>query len=429
MLRVLAVDLGATSVRVAEVDLDTSEIEIVHRYAHEPLRDGDGSLRWDWERITAEVRRGLEAGVARGPVASIGVDAWGVDYGLLDASGTLVAPPFCYRDARTSNWRETAERIGERKLYATTGIQLMAVNTIFQLAAHRRDELDRARGLLMLPELVVHSLTGCGWSERTSAGTTQLVDVRTGGWSEELLAEIDVPRALLPDIANATTRAGTWNGVPVHLVGGHDTASAVAAVPGGVFVSSGTWMLVGTERANADTSEAARAGNWSNEPGVCGGVRFLRNVMGLWMLERCRAEWGHPPGLLEAAEAAPRGPIVDATDERFLAPRSMVAEVIAAAGLRDAAPPEVVVRCVLDSLAITCARVVAELAKLTGDAVTRIHVVGGGARNTVLNRLLEGACGVPVTAGSTEATALGNALVQGIALGRFDSLEDARSHV
>ena len=235
---------------MAAVDLDTSRVEIVHRHAHEPVHDADGSLRWDWTRITAEVRAGLEAGLARGPVASIGVDAWGVDYGLIGADGSLVAAPYCYRDARTSSWREIAGRIGVEKLYTATGIQLMGINTIFQLAVHRRDELDRARRVLMLPELMVHALTGNEWGERTSAGTTQLVDLTTGDWSDELLDAIDVPRSLLPDIAGATTLAGEWNGVPVHLVGGHDTASAVAAV---ITVFRSSWRC--RSMANRTSSE------------------------------------------------------------------------------------------------------------------------------------------------------------------------------
>ena len=432
MERVAAVDLGASSVRVAAVDLDASPpaIDIVHRRAHEPVRDG-ASLRWDWPRIRDAVLAGLEAALLSGPVVSIGVDAWGVDYGLLDERGELLSPPFCYRDDRTANWRDLASHIGEEKLYAATGIQLMGINTIFQLAAHDRGELADARRLLMLPELMVHALTGNELAETTSAGTTQLVDIATGDWSAELLDAAGVRRDLFCDISRATTPAGTWRDIPVFLVGGHDTASAVAAVPGegGTgFISSGTWMLVGAERPAADTSEAARAGNWSNEPGVLGGVRFLRNVMGLWMLEHCRNEWGNPAmdDLLAAADRTEPGPLVDATDERFLAPPSMAGEVVRAAGLREDAERAVIARCILDSLADAARRVIAELSDLTEEPVREIHVVGGGARNTVLNRLIEQACGIPVVAVATEATALGNALVQGIATGRFADLPEAR---
>lgn len=438
MLRVLAVDLGATSARVAAVDLDARPpaIEIVHRHPHRPVTAADGSLRWDWDGLVAEVRRGLEIGAAAGPVASIGIDTWGVDYGLLDRTGQLVGLPYSHRDARTDGWTEVVERIGASRLYAVTGIQLMRVNTVFQLAVHDRRELDGATRLLMLPELTVHALSGVVTGERTSAGTTGLVDALRQEWSADLVGAIGIDPAILPPLAAAGTPAGEWRGVPIHLVGGHDTASAVAALPGeplpgAAFVSSGTWLLVGAERRAPDTSDAALRANFSNEPGVCGGVRFLKNVMGFWLLEQCRASWDNPPvaELLGAAEAAPPGgPVIDATDERFLAPADMEEEIRAAAGggLPPSAGRDRVVRCILDSLAVATARVVDELGDFLGAPVPELHVLGGGARTPFVHHLLEEACQVPVRVGPVEATALGNALVQGIALGRFSDLTEAR---
>lgn len=436
MLRVLAVDLGASSARVAAVDLDAPLLrpQVVHRYQHAPVRHDDGSLRWDWQRLVDEVIRGLETGLTEGPVASIGVDTWGVDYGLIGADGHLLSPPYSYRDERTAGWTDVVARIGAERLYRVTGIQLMQLNTIFQLAAHDRAELSRAKHLLMLPELVLHALTGANTGERTSAGTSALVDVKTGDWSRDLLDAIGVDPAIMPAIAAAGTRVGAWRGVPVHLVGGHDTASAVVALPGRplpgrAFVSSGTWMLVGAERPEPDVSEAARLANFSNEPAALGGVRLLKNVTGLWMLEECRAQWGDPPleDLLSAASAVSAGgPTVDAMDARFLAPEDMETEVRAAANLPASARRDAVVRCILDSLAAAAARVVDELSVFVGQSISRVHILGGGSRNWLLNRLIREELGVPVTAGPAEATALGNALVQGIALRRFDSLEEAR---
>ncbi len=437
MLRVAAVDLGAASLRIAVVDLDAGppSVEIVHRYAHGPLRGSDGHLRWDWTRLVAEVTRGLDAALARGPLASIGVDAWGVDYGLLDGSGRLLSSPYCYRDERTEGWRAVAARIGADQMYRTTGIQLMPINTIFQLGAHDRTELSKARALLMLPELIVYQLTGERHGERTSAGTTGLVDLGTGDWSRELLDAIGVDPAIMPSISPAGARAGAWRGVPVQLVGGHDTASAVVALPspkpGAAFISSGTWMLVGVERPEADVSDAAMRANFSNEPGVADGVRFLKNVMGLWLLDQCRAAWGDAPidDLLRAAEALPAGgQTFDAMDQRFLAPADMEAQVRTAAGLPAAAGRDRVARCVLVSLALAAANVISELSAFVGD-VPEVHIVGGGAQNWLLNRLIEEACGVPVRVGPVEATALGNALAQGIALGRYNGIGDARDAI
>lgn len=436
MLNVLAVDLGASSGRVALVDLDRRPLEpaIVYRFENGPVRHNDGSLRWDWTRIVAEVTHGLELGIASGPVASIGVDAWGVDYGLLDGDGDLLSLPFAYRDDRTRGWQQVAERIGVTHLYQATGIQLMPINTVFQLAAHSRDELARTRRLLMLPELLVHALTGAALGERTSAGTTGLVDLQAGDWSRRLLDAIGVPASVMPPISRATAYAGSWRGIPVHLVGGHDTASAVAALPspapGAAFISSGTWMLVGTELDVPNTSPAAMAANFSNEAGVFGNVCFLRNVMGLWMLEQCRAQRSDLPMeevLAQAARVAVGGPTVDAADERFLSPLDMETEVRAASGLPEGAGPAEVARCILDSLATAAAQIIRQIGEITGVRTPEIVIIGGGARNVLLNSLIEEAAGLPVRVGPTEATLLGNALVQGVALGRFESLADARA--
>lgn len=437
-MRVLAVDLGATSARVAAVELAQDRpprVEIVHRVAHVPVHGADGSVRWAWDRLVAEVVRGLTLGLQAGPVASIGVDTWGVDYGLLDAQGRLLSAPHSYRSGRTAGWEATAARLGREELYTTTGIQLMGINTVFQLAAHDRDELRRAQQLLLLPELLAHTLTGAATGEVTSAGTTGLVDLATGDWSPALLEAVGVDPGLMPGIVPAGRGLGTWRGVPVHLVAGHDTASAVAALPGvpapgAAFVSSGSWLLVGAERAAAETSAAARAANFSNEPGALGGVRFLKNVVGLRLLEECRASWGGV-GVAqlerEAAALPAGGPVLDVGDPRLDSPGDMAAAVIAVAGLPREAPRGVVARCVLDSLAAAVAAVVAELPAHTGMPVPEVHLLGGGTRLPLLVALLEEACGVPVRAGPAEATATGNALVQGIALGRWPDLPAARA--
>ena len=435
--RVLAVDLGATSIRVAAVDLNASEptVEVLHRWQHSPRPASDGSLHWDWPRIVEEVEKGLAKGIASGPIASIGVDGWGVDYGLIDRDGELVGLPYSYRDRRTDGWRATADAIGPDYLYEVTGVQLMGINTIFQLAAHDRGELDEATRLLLLPDLLIKHLGGSEATERSNASTTGLMDARTGEWAPKLIDRLGVDRSLFADVAPAGTPAGAWRGVPLHLVGSHDTASAFLGMPGGsvpgtVFVSTGTWVLVGMERASVDTSPTAREANFSNEAGAFGAIRFLKNVVGFWILDQCRSGWGDPPiDLLldEATSVSHAVPTFDAGDVRFVTAADMEQEVRAAAELTADAPRSVIVRTVLESIVEGIASVVGTLSDLTGKAISQVAIVGGGARVQLLHDLLAARTGLPVIKGSPEATALGNAVGQGIALGRFDDLAHARN--
>jgi rhamnulokinase len=426
---VAAVDLGATSVRVCRATLDDSgvSLDVVHRFGHHPVRDAAGTLRWDWPRILDAVHTGLDCAIGAGPLASIGVDTWGVDYGLLDRHGNLVGSPVSYRDERTLDYRAVIERVGARRLYEISGLQETAINTIFQVAAHDRAELADAAHLLLLPELVVHELTGAIVAERTSAGTTGLVDLTTGRWSPELLDAVDLDERVLAEISEPRTPCGTYRGIPVHLVGGHDTASAVVAGgrDGAAFLSTGTWLLAGAELPVPDTSPAARAAGFANEQGTFGSIRFLRNVAGWWLLEGCRRVWkaGSVAELVDAARAAPPPTIVfDATDERFLAPASMPDEIRDAAGLgSDATHPEIV-RAALEAMAATVARVIAQL-----PGCAEVRAFGGGAQAPFFLELLAGYTTLPVTHGPAEATALGNALTQGVALGRYASQSEARA--
>jgi rhamnulokinase len=435
---VAAVDFGATSVRVARVDLDAAPlaVDVVHRHRHEPVADGRGGLRWDWDRLLAEAEHGLDLALAAGPLASVGVDTWGVDYGLVDRDGRLLAAPHCYRSERTAGYRTVVARIGERRLYEVCGLQLQPFTTLFQLAAHAEqapEELAAAAHLLLLPDLVVHQLTGDVGAERTAAGTTGLVDLAARDWSPELLDACGVPARLLPALRDPATPAGTWRGVPVHRVGGHDTASAVAALPptgasARAFVASGTWLLVGREQRDPDTSPARQAANFTNEVGVDGGTRLLKNVAGFWLLEECRRAWGGPdaaPLLAAAAEVTEGYTPFDATDPRFLAPADMEAEVRDAGRIGAGAGREVVVRAIVASLAQTAAAVVDDGLPGTDE----LALLGGGAEVALLRRELAARSGLPVRVGATEAAVVGSALVQGIALGRFRDLVDARTAV
>ncbi len=434
-LAVAAVDFGASSIRVCRVELGdgVARLEVVHRHQHRARPGADGRLRWDWTRLLAETERGLGRALERGPLASIGVDTWGVDYGLLDRHGELLAPPVSYRDPRTEQtWRDVADRVGPDRLYAIAGLQLLPFNTIFQLAAHDREQLAAAAHVVMLPELVVHHLTGAITAETTSAGTTGLLDLATGDWSEELCTAIGLSRPLLPEIAPAGSRVGTWRGVPVHLVGGHDTASAVVAgsAPGYAFVSSGTWLVAGREQRKPDTSKAARDAGFSNEQALPTGVRLLRNIAGWWLVEECRRAWGGASLdelLAEAATTVPTEPF-DATAERFVAPAHMPSEIASAAGLPDDAPRGRIVRAAIDSMAASTIAVLESLPPRDDVVPCRgVRVFGGGARSPVLLDALRARTSLPVSTGPVEATAIGNALVQGCALGADTSLDQARA--
>ena len=431
-MRVAAVDMGATSVRVAVVDLaaDSPHVEVVHRWFHGPEDRPDGSVRWRWRELVENARLGLDRAVDAGPLASIGVDGWAVDYGLLGEDGGLLSDPHSYRSPRTEGWRDVARSLGEAELYRRTGVQLLPINTIFQLAAHDREELRRARRLVMLPELVAYELTGEVASERSNAGTTAMLDLATGEWASDLAQAVGVDPAILPPPEPAGRRLGEYRGASVHLVAAHDTACAFAASPLGTgrraFVSAGTWFLVGVERDVADTSEAARLANFSNEIGAAGGYRFLKNVTGFWLLEQCALLWQTTAReLLELAGQVSAAPVFDVGDDALRSPERMDDAVRAAASLAPDASRALVARSIVESVAVAVAQVADELRRV--QPVEELAVVGGGAASPlVLERLAERAQ-VPVVAGATEATALGNALVQGIALGRFASLAEGRA--
>lgn len=431
---VAAIDFGASSIRVSVVDLGNRPLEpvVVHRYAHRPSRLSDGSLRWDWATLVAEAQRGLARAREFGPLASIGIDTWGLDYGLLDTSGQLVAPPHSYRDERLADWELVAERIGPRRLYDITGTQLMAGNTIFQLAVHNRDELARTHHVLMLPELLLHDLCGVVLAERTSAGTTALVDHQTGKWSDELIDAIDADRSWFSELHQAGELVATYEGVPVHLVGGHDTASAVLAMgptaqPDAVFLSAGTLFLVGRDQQLVRTDDDSFARNISHEPGVFGGVRRLANLPGMWLLEEARRSWKAESvaQLMTCSESqCETAPIIDVTDASLIAPEHMPDAVCALAGLPTTSSQDVIVACITESLAVAVADTVARIDD-SGTAQS-ITAFGGGSQASLLMKRIAARANLPMNFGPVEATTLGNALAQGIALGAFADVAEAR---
>ena len=424
-----AVDLGASSgrVMVGRVGPDSLSLTQAHRFANEPVRAG-GTLHWD----ILGLYRGILAGLRlAGPVDAIGIDAWAVDYGLLDATGALLGNPVHYRDSRTDGVpARVAAALGEEKLYALTGLQRQPFNTIYQLiAAAGTPQLEAAERLLLIPDLIAYWLTGEVTAEFTNASTTQLLDLRSGEWAGELMATLGIRPELFPRLRRPGTVIGpvlsaAGVGTPeVIAVGSHDTASAVVGVPAAgrdfAYISCGTWSLVGVELDAPVLSEASRLANFTNEGGVDGTVRYLRNVMGLWPLQECLREWGSPdlPALLREAAALPAfRAVVDLDDPVFLPPGDMVGRLTAASG-GDFAGPAEIVRCIVDSLALAHRRAVRQAQELSGRHVDAVHIVGGGARNELLCQLTADACGLPVLAGPVEATALGNVLVQARAVG------------
>jgi sugar (pentulose or hexulose) kinase len=427
-MRIAAVDLGASSGRVivAEVAPGAITFSEVARFANDPVRVR-GTLQWD---ILALYRGILEGLAAAGPVDSVGIDSWAVDYGLLDADGVLLGNPVHYRDSRTDG---VSARLNGYSVYAASGIAVQPFNTVFQLAAAKGSaQLSAARSLLLIPDLLSYWLTGALGTEVTNASTTGLLAAGGGGWDESLLSLAGVSADLFPPLRAPGSAGGVISpsvgvaaGTPVTVVASHDTASAVAGVPGAgnfAYISCGTWSLVGVELPAPVVSEESYAAGFTNEIGVDGTVRYLRNVMGLWLLQECMREWSRPlPELLAgAAEAEAGRSVIDATDPVFLPPGDMparIAAACAAAGQPVPANPVEMTRCILDSLAVAYRRAIDDARRLAGVRVDVVHMVGGGAQNELLCQLTADACGLPVLAGPVEAGALGNVLVQARALG------------
>ena len=452
----LAVDLGAESGRVLAGNLD--RFEVVHRFENVPVRIGD-SLHWNVLELYQHVKAGIRAGLRYSPV-SVGIDTWGVDYGLLDGSGALLGLPYHYRDARTDGAPEAMDGLIERRaLYEETGIQTMPFNTLYQLYAQRQRQpqlLNCARRLLTLPDLLHYWLTGTLVNEFTNASTTQLRNPRAGTWSPRVLDTVGLPPTLFNEpLMPGTEIGGLLPGVAAELGGAelrvvlppcHDTASAVVAAPmaapeESVYISSGTWSLLGIESPRPIITDASFAHNFTNEGGADGGTRFLKNIMGLWIVQECRRQWAAAGRTFDYAEltgmaeaAGPAAFSIDPTAERFFKPGLIddgMADRIANWCRETEQPvpdsPGAVVRGVLESLARTYADTVRQLEEITGARYRHIHIIGGGCQNGLLCQLTADASGCAVHAGPVEATALGNLLLQAVAAGEVSSIEAGRA--
>ncbi|HVK44494.1 MAG TPA: rhamnulokinase family protein [Micropruina sp.] len=453
-LTVGAVDLGASSGRVIVGQL-TSGIVTLHpvaRFANRVVELPDG-LHWNLLGLYGDMLAGLHDAAAQYPMESIAIDTWAVDYGLLDAAGSLVGSPFAYRDSRTARGVEAVHaQVPFDRLYRRNGLQFLPFNTLYQLAAE--PGLDdagprRPERLLLVPDLLAYWLTGRQVAEYTNASTTGLVDARSRQWDDALIAELALPRGIFPELVQPGTAVGSLRAEVVEEVGidlqvlaapTHDTASAVAGVPmdpaRAAYISCGTWGLVGVELPAPVLTDAARAANFTNEGGVDGTIRFLHNVMGLWVLTETLRVWRSRGGsadlgtLLAAAAEVPAPPhLVDLNDERFLPPGDMavrIGEWLAERGLPQPGSDVAIVRLIVESLAEQFADAVRMSAELSGVPVEQIHMVGGGCQNRLLCQLTADRSGLPVVAGPVEATALGNVLIQARTHGRVGSLEDIR---
>ncbi len=458
--RVAAVDLGATVGRVVAVDFNGERLTLqqIRRFTNTPLRLPTG-LHWDLPHLFAEVDAGLGALASDRRPRSIGVDSWGVDYGLLDRDAALIGLPYSYRDPRTNGvMDETLMLVPRNEIFARTGVQFLPFNTLYQLRASRRTgapPLDGAATLLGIADLFHHHLCGARTCEFTLATTTQCYEPAKRRWSAEIIEALDLPRAIFPEVVESGTTLGTvrpeiagdsaLRGVTVLAPGSHDTASAVAATPLAAplsaYISSGTWSLVGVELPVPNTSAAALDANFTNEGGVGGTYRFLRNVMGLWLLEECRRSWeiegmavaSYEELVASAAKAKPFVALFDPDDAELVAPGDMPRRIRAACVAFDGRTPApesgALTRVIFESLALRYRWVLERIARIAGSPPTTLHVVGGGARNTLLCQITADVCGVPVLAGPVEATSLGNALVQLIAARLVGSLSEGRELV
>ena len=441
---VIAVDLGASSGRVMRADFDGQRVAVseVHRFPNMPVQVGK-TLYWDVLRLWHEITTGIAA--AAPGAAGIGVDTWGVDFALLDRDGHLLASPVHYRDERTEGMYEWVfARVPRREVFMRTGIQFMLLNTLYQLASLAASDsclLDAAESLLMMPDLFHYWLSGERVCEFTEVTTSQCYNPHADDWDRAMLGQLNVPTRWFGKIVPPGTRLGSYQGIPVIVPASHDTGSAVVAVPttttNYAYLSSGTWSLIGLEVTTPVINDEFYTANVTNEGGAYGTFRLLRNVTGLWLSQQCRATWeaeGHTYSYAEltawAAEAEPFRWFIDPDDPAYATPGDMPARIRACCQQTGQSVPETVgqiMRTIYESLALKYRLTLDDLIALTGRTVDRLHIIGGGSQNDVLNQMTANAIGRLVITGPVEATAMGNAIVQLIALGELADVTQARA--
>jgi rhamnulokinase len=453
----IAVDLGAESGRVmlSRVAEGRLNLEQAHRFANGPIEE-QGSLRWDFNRLMAEIKTGIgmAARNVAGEVRGIGVDTWGVDFGLLGSDGRLLEKPYHYRDSRTNGVMDKAFAImPKRRIYENTGIQFMQLNSLYQLLAMRLADsptLAQADRLLFMADLFAYFLCGRALGEYTMASTSQMMDMKTGQWSKPIFDELSLPMRIMPEIVLPGTIVGELTDkaakeigcgrIPVIAVGSHDTASAVLGVPGRgdrwAYLSSGTWSLMGVELPSAIVNDKTFAYEFTNEGGVEHTIRLLKNIMGLWLVQECKRQWqreGQDLSYAEitrlAANAKPFFGYINCDNSEFLAPGDMPARInkcLSDTGQKPTQDKGQMVRLVLESLALKYRSVLNAIEDVTGSCIETLHIVGGGIQNELLCQFTADAIGRKVVTGPIEATAIGNVLMQARAVGQLKSIDEAR---
>jgi rhamnulokinase len=451
----LAMDLGAGSGRVVAGIWDGSRLGLdeLNRFPNEPVKAQDG-LHWDLDQLFSHIKNGIALAIKKygDAVVSAGVDTWGVDYGLLDARGKIIGAPFIYRDTRTNGMQERAfSRMPREEIYRRTGIQFMFFNTLFQLLAE--SNLERAERLLFIPDLLHHLLSGVSVNERTIAGTGQLLDPHTRDWDHEIIGTMNFPKRLFgklidagtvlgPLLPSLATETGAHN-LQIIAPAAHDTASAVigapAAEPEPVFLSSGTWSLIGRELNSPVISEESLKAAFSNEIGAFGSTRFLKNIAGMWLLQECKRAWESAGQSFtfsdlasQAEKSTPFTTLIDPDAPDFQAPSNMpqaIADVCRRTGQPVPQSPGAFARAIFESLALKYRLVAESLARVTAKPIDKIHIVGGGCRNHLLNQFAADALNCLVICEPVEATSIGNVIMQLHALGEIPSLSEGRAVV
>lgn len=443
MKRVLAFDFGASSGRaiLAEYDGGTLTYKEVHRFENCP-RESEGHFRWDFNDLMANVRLGIEKA---GAFDSIAFDTWGVDFGLLGEDGTLLGDPVHYRDGRTEGMTDKAFRTMDAgALYAATGSQIMPINTLFQLLAVKESDPEtwsRAKRLLFMPDLFAHALCGADACETTIASTSQMLDARTGAWSRSVLDTFGIPETLFAPLVKSGTVVGEYRGAKVVAAAGHDTQCAVAALPApdkdAAFLSCGTWSLLGCELDAPVLTDESRRLALSNERGANGKVNYLKNIIGLWLIQESRRQWRREGQEYSYAEleqlalaAEPLRSFIDSDAPKFTPPGDIPGRVREFCRRTGQPVPETVgavMRCIYESLALKYRFALGQLSEATGKRFSALHVLGGGTKDGLLCRMTADCSGLPVLAGPVEATALGNIVLQLIALGELRDVDEGRA--